>query len=437
MFKRIFALTLAIAMISGLLGAAGAAKAENKVTLEVYVTGITADTQKWFTDTAFPAFVKTHPNITPKILTGSWGDFDTTVAGWIVTGAGPDIVYLGSEYAATYGKLLTNMDPYLKDWADLKNYLPTALDTVTFDGHMRGLPLLMSPRPIFYRTDLAKPGGADFKAPLTFADAVKFAKDNTVIDNGALTQQGYVAIGGAGDTSIFDSQEFIAALWSAGGELYKKDGSSAFDSAQTKEALQFTYDRRRAILPDETTTPLPTFTGVPIASGKIVSGTFPMWNMPPTTDKAWDNIAIAPYPAGKAGKPLVQVFVDWLSVPSYSANPQLAADFLKFLGSKDNAIAMNKVAGFTPVRKDAWDDISKTDKVWAKMFDAATKYGRAFADIRASADLRPMLVTEVNLYLTDQRSLADTMTALKSKYDAILAKNGFITLATPAATTSK
>ena len=32
-----------------------------------------------------------------------WGDFDVTVAGWITTGEGPDIVYLGSEYAATYG----------------------------------------------------------------------------------------------------------------------------------------------------------------------------------------------------------------------------------------------------------------------------------------------------------------------------------------------
>jgi len=70
----------------------------------------------WFRETAFPAFEATHPGVTCEILTGGWGDFDVTVAGWITTGEGPDIVYLGSEYAATYGDLLYDLDPYFKDW---------------------------------------------------------------------------------------------------------------------------------------------------------------------------------------------------------------------------------------------------------------------------------------------------------------------------------
>jgi len=370
----------------------------------------------------FPAFQKDNPGVDLNIITGGWGDFDATVAGWMSTGSGPDIVYLGSEYAATYGKLLADMTPYLKDWKELDQFLPASLETATYDGKLRGLPLLMSPRPVFYRTDLAKMSGKDFKAPTTFADALQFVKDNTELKDSAVAKQGFIDIG----NGLFDAQEFIAYVWSAGGELYKKDGTSAFDSPETAEALKFMYDRRRAVMPTEKTAGLPAFEGTPLGSGKVVSGIFPMWNVPPLTDKIWDSVAIEPYPAGKNGKQLIQVFTDWLSVPAYSKNQELAGKFLKFIGSKDMALELNKVAGFTPVRKDAWDAIRKDSKVWDRLLTLAEKYGRGFSDIRASAELRPLLTEQVTLYLTDQQSLEDTQAKLKSEYDAILKKNGYL-----------
>lgn len=388
--------------------------------LEIYITGLTEDTMTWFRETAFPAFEALYPGTQLEILTGGWGDFDATVAGWITTGDGPEIVYLGSEYAATYGDLLADLTPYFEGWEDLGQFLPAALDTVTWDGSMRGLPLLMSPRPYFYRTDLA--ANPDSIPPLTFADALAFVQENSQVADGAMVQMGFMDIG----AGLFDAQEFIAYIWSAGGELYYDDGTSAFDSEATAEALQFMYDRRRAVMPTETTAGLPPFEGVPIASGKVVSGIFPMWNMPPTSDALWEQIAIAPYPAGENGAPVVQVFIDWLSVPAYVEDPTLAVEFLKFIGSKDNAIALNSVAGFTPTRQDAWDDIRATNPVWSQLLDAAVEYGRAFSDIRASAELRPLIVEQVTLFLTDQQSLEDTMTYLKEEYDAILEDQGYI-----------
>ncbi len=413
---------LMVAVVAMLLLAAVAmpAAAQTSKTLEIYVAGADQNTLDWFNNTAFPAFEKDHPDVKMDIITGGWGDFDSSVSGWITTGDGPDIVYLGSEYAATFGDLLTDMDPYLKDWAASNNILPGAIDTVTFDGHMRGLPLLISPRPMFYRTDLAADPAT--VPPLTFADAVAFAKANSVVENGALTKMGYMDIG----AGLFDAQEFIGLIWSAGGELYNADGTSAFDSTATAEAMKFMYDRRRAVLPTETTAGLPPISGVPIASGVVVSGIFPMWNMPPVDDKLWDNITIAPYPAGTNGKPLIQEFIDWLSVPAYAKDPQLAADFLKFIGSKDNAIALSTVAGYTPVRSDAWDDIKAKSPVWTKMLDMAVQYGRPFSDIRASAELRPLITEQMTKYITDQQSLADTQAALKEEYDGILKDNGYL-----------
>jgi multiple sugar transport system substrate-binding protein len=304
---------------------------------------------------------------------------------------------------------------------DLAAFLPAALETATWDGALRGLPLLMSPRPIFYRTDLMAEGS---EIPTTFAEALDFVKANSIVEDNAMKQMGFMDIGGG----LFDSQEFIAYIWSAGGELYNEDGTSAFDSAATAEALQYMYDRRRVMLPNESTAPLPPFEGWPITSEMVVSGIFPMWNMPPVDNEVWNNIAIAPYPAGENGSQIVQVFIDWLSVPSYVPDEKLGTvtDFLKFITSQENALALNNVVGYTPVRTDAWDKIRENSAVWDKMLSLAEEYGRAFADIRASAELRPLIVEQATLFMTDQQSLQDTQTYLKEEYDAILEDNGYL-----------
>ena len=354
---------------------------------------------------------------TLEISPSTGDDVDVTVAGWITTGDGPDIVYLGSEYAATYGDLLTNLDPYFADWSEWDQFLPAAVDTVTYDGHIRGLPLLMSPRPIFYRTDLMK---GDI--PLTFSDALTFMKDNTILEGNAAKQWAYMDIG----NDLFDAQEFIAYIWSAGGELYYDDSTSAFDSPETAEAMQYMYDRWHVMRPTQDTAGLPPIEGTAIESGAVISGIFPMWAMPATSSDVWNNIQAAPYPAGENGSPLLQVFIDWLSVPAYVQDPETAVSFLKFIGSADNAAALKDVAGFTPVRQDAWDQIRATDPVWSKLLDLTVEYGRAFSDIRASAELRPLIAEQMILYLTDQQSLEDTQTALKEEYDGILEDQGYI-----------
>jgi multiple sugar transport system substrate-binding protein len=395
--------------------------AQDKTTLEVYITGLPESGIAWFNDVAFPAFEADHPDVDLEILTSGWDTFDVSVAGWLTTGEGPDIIYLGSEYAATYGDLLADVSPYLEDF-DTSVFLPAALDTVTYDGALRGLPLLMSPRPIFYRTDLAD--DPDAIPPLTFEDALDFVEANSVVEDGAMQQMGFIDIG----SGLFDDQEFIAYIWSAGGELYNEDGTSAFDSEATAEALQYMYDRRRIIMPTEDTAGLPPFEGPAIASGAVVSGIFPMWAMPATDDPIWENITAGPYPAGENGEPLVQVFIDWLAVPEYTENKELAVEFLKFITTQENAIALSDsaVVGYTPVRTDAWEAIRANSPVWDMLLGLAEEYGRAYSDIRATAELRPLIREQALLFLTDQQSLEDTQAALKEEYDAILEENGYL-----------
>lgn len=416
MSARIFAILLVLAMLAPMT----TTFAQGGESLEVYITGLPESGLDWFRNEAFPAFQENNPDVELEIITGGWGDFDATVAGWITTGEGPDIIYLGSEYAATYGNLLKDMSMYFSE-DDTANFLPAALETATWDGALRGMPLLMSPRPIFYRSDLWAEGS---EAPMTFADALEFVTANSIVEDNALVQMGFMDIG----AGLFDAQEFIGYIWSAGGELYNEDGTSAFDSPEVAEALQYMYDRRRVMLPNESTAGLPTFEGYPVTSDLVVSGIFPMWNMPAVTEPVWETIEIAPYPAGANGEPVVQVFIDWLSVPQYVEDEklELVADFLKFITSQDNALALNEVVGYTPVRVDAWDTIRAESAVWDSMLGLAEEYGRSFSDIRASAELRPLIVEQVMLFLSDQQSLEDTQTYMTEEYNAILEDNGYL-----------
>lgn len=410
-------LVLALVLVLLVMAVAPAASQED-VTIEVYITGLWEDALNFFNEDLFPAFEADHPGVKMEIITGGWGDFDAAVAGWITTGAGPDIVYLGSEYAATYGHLLHDMDPYLADWEDLDQFLTTAIDTVSFDGHMRGVPLLMAPRPIFYRTDLMVG-----EPPLTFEEALEFYAANTVIEDNAGVQWAYAAI----DNNLFDAQEFIGQIWGCGGELYNEDGTSTFDSDITAEVLEFNYDRRRIMIPTEDTAGLPGAEGTFVMSNTVVSLIEPMWAMPPTSDEAWEVIDMAPYPVCEDGEPLVQVFIDWLSVPAYVPEEKLplVAEFLQFALNQENSLTMSTRLGFTPTRQDAWDAV-RENPVWDQIIDLTVEYGRSFSDIRASAELRPLILEQVMLYLTDQQSLEDTMQFLKEEYDAILEENGFL-----------
>lgn len=413
---RIFAILMVLAMLVPLT----TSFAQGSESLEIYITGLPESGLEWFQNEAFVAFQETHPDVDLSIITGGWGDFDATVAGWITTGEGPDIVYLGSEYAATYGNLLKDMSAYLTE-EDLAEFLPAAVGTATWDGALRGVPLLMSPRPIFYRSDLWAEGS---EVPMSFGDALAFVEANSVVEDNAMAQMGFMDIG----NGLFDAQEFIGYIWSSGGELYNDDGTSAFDSVATAEALKYMYDRRRVMMPDESTAGLPPFEGSAIASEMVISGIFPMWAMPAVTDEIWENIEIAPYPAGENGEPVVQVFIDWLSVPQYVDDEKLplVADFLKFITSQENALALNEVVGYTPVRTDAWESIRAESPVWDGMLGLAAEYGRGFSDIRASAELRPLIVEQVMLYLTDQQSLEDTQMYLTEEYNAILEDNGYL-----------
>ncbi len=393
--------------------------AAEKVTIQVMVVDYIPDkTDKWLEEEVVPAFQKDHPNINVEFVYVNWGTLDETVQGYFAAGEGADILNLGSEYVAEYGDRLAPLGAYFKDWPDWAQFLPGTLDTVMWEGEPRGLPWLTAPRAYMCRTDILKEVGWD-KVPATFAEMVKLAGDATIVEGGALQRQGF--------TPLDDWQEYISLIWTLGGSIYKDDGSPNFDSPEAKAALQFMYDRRRAVLPNEQTAGLPETTGALLASDLVACQWGNLWGAPATSDPIWQKIELFPgfthldFPNSK---PVVQVFNDWLAIPAYSKHIPEAVEFLKFLGSAQNLNTYNSHFGSFPPRKDAWFGYVEQDAVMKKMGELMGQYGVGFADIRETAQFRDVLMAEMPLYFSDAQSLDTTLQNIQEKYTQILRDAG-------------
>jgi len=401
-------------MLSSILTACGTqAVADQPVTLKIMLVDFVKDkTDKWLTDEAIPAYQKTHPNVKVEPIYVSWGTLDETVQGYFTAGDGADIINLGSEYIAQYGDRLAPLNQYLGEsaWPDIKQYVKATLDTVTWKGELRGLPWLTAPRAYMCRTDMAK-------SSATFADAITQAKAGTKIEDNAVKTAGIVTTG-----RLDDWQEYIQLIWGLNSQLYNSDGSPTLDSAASKTALKFMYDRRRAVYPSETVADLPESKASRLSDGTAACVWGNLWGAPAVGDALWSKIELMPSPTDPSvagSKPIVQVFNDWLAIPSYSKNVPAAAEFLKFLGSAENQNRYNSDFGSFPPRQDAWTGYVQ-DPVMQKMGKLMVQYGVGFADIRESAKLRETLQKEMPAYFTDAQDLDTTIKNIQQQYTQAL-----------------
>jgi multiple sugar transport system substrate-binding protein len=413
--------------------AMAASKADDAKTLKIYLLDYTPDTIKWLKSDINPAFEKAHPGVKVEITEGSWTGWDTTFSGFFAAKAGPDIINLGSEMNTLYGASLADMDQYLgeKAWADIKNFGP-ALENAKFDGKLRGLPIFTAPRYVFCRTDLMKAAGWTTGTPKNFAEWTDFAKKASKIDSAtnSLTQQALVPVDAG---SMADWQWWLLVYYSLGGELYKADGTPNFDSAEALAATQFLADMRQA-----TYGPAADAVGaLPTGQGSVIdvnektnkeNGAVCLahsgWAAPAFTRPTWDKISIDPFAGDPEkfpnSKPVVLAFNDWLAVPDYSPNKDLAADWLKLAFTKDANNKWNETMGLIPARTDAqYGFVTKSEQL-KREAELATKYGVGFAGIKESAKLSTIMQDALGKLITEELTPKDVVEKIQTDYTAAL-----------------
>lgn len=176
-------------------------------------------------------FNKTHPtihvvdevqsNMTTKFLTGA------------TSGQVPDIMEWDRWQTALYapkGVLYPINDFVKQDNVNLNNFYSAALNELTWNNHLYGLPLTVDARALFYNKRLFKQAGIK-NPPKTWAQLEADAKKLTVWKNGKLVQAGFLGPA-AGDFNMW--------LQMAGGSMLTPDGKKTnFNSAAGLTTLNF------------------------------------------------------------------------------------------------------------------------------------------------------------------------------------------------------
>jgi multiple sugar transport system substrate-binding protein len=327
------------------------------------------------------------------------------------------------------------MEEYLGEeaWPDIANFGP-ALENAKYEGKLRGLPIFTAPRYVFCRTDLMEDSGWTAGTPQNFAEWVDFAGQASIIDEetSSLTQQALVPVDAA---SMADWQWWLLVFYSLGGELYKDDGSPNFDSAEALATTQFMLDMREA-----TYGPAVDAVGaLPAGVGSVIdvnddtgedNGAVCLahsgWAAPPFDRDIWENISIDPFYGDPENfpnsRPVVLAFNDWLAVPEYSPNKELAAEWLKLAFSKEANHKWNETMGLIPARTDAMYGYVTDSPQLQREAELAAEYGVGFAGIQEAAKLSTIMQDALGKLITGELTPEDVVAKIQEEYTAALSE---------------
>lgn len=277
-------------------------------------------------------FQAANPGITVKLEITTTDGLPQRVLTALQSGAAPDIVDVQHGWVNGYAqnKLVLPLDDVLKDRED---YIPAALEYVTWDNHLWGVPYRIETHAvIFNKGDFTAAGLDPNKPPQTWDELVAAAEKLS-----ASGKSGFAITGGGevGNT-IFRSLPF---MWMVGGGIISDDGKKVLvNSPESVKAVTFYTDFFKKKL-----SPASTLENDGTANRRLfIAGTVSMYQSGqfdvPSIKKENPNIDVGvmaiPHPEGRKA---AAILGGWsLVVPSSAKNPEEAKIFIGFLAEAEN-----------------------------------------------------------------------------------------------------
>lgn len=175
-------------------------------------------------------FQEQNPEVTVEVTPVPWDSAHDKFTSAIAAGTAPDVAQVGSTWMAEFVGL-DALEPTPSEIAT-DDYFAGALDSVTVDETVYGVPWYVETRVVFYRKDLAEEAGiteppTDWDGLVALAQAYQEQADATW---GISLQPG-----GTGSW-----QTVMPLIWSNGGNVVDEAGGAfTFESPQNEEALAY------------------------------------------------------------------------------------------------------------------------------------------------------------------------------------------------------
>lgn len=426
----------------GLLGAAAAATlltgcdgltrrvsttrgSRDRLTVQVYGTTVETD----FYDALARRFEAERRGVSIDLTVVPFAESATGVDAGLAAGTAPDVFRVDyptmGVYAAT-DQLLDLSDALAELAADVA---PAFREAVDLDGRLYGVPQHVDTTALVYRPDVLRDAGIT-AVPDRPQDAWSWEEFGEVADR--LTDR--APEGGAAfavNWQALGAFRWLTWLFAAGGHVYDEDLTAAtLDSEPGRRALDFTRSFfERGWVPASTSPKAATFADSLFTSGQlgmVFAGNF---LLPAFAETIADRFEYAVTYQPRDARRASEIGGNALVANREAANPELAADFLDFMGRPQQMADFCAASVLLPTRTSLLerdlDFAVGADLMGVYADQVTTIEPRDVADVTTPtfAEVNDALADELDLCFLGGRGTSETLRALAGQVDESAALN--------------
>ncbi len=372
------------------------------------------------------AYEKLHPEIEIVKEVTPFEDYLKKIQIASVSGRGADIYHVYSLWGVELVKSgILDAPPQAVKNDVRKNYVPVAVNGVTINGDIWGIPTEIDNYALVYNKRLLREGGYS-EPPKTWDELVEMAKKLTKFDsNGNIKQYGFTFLAGWESAVV---HPFLAMLWSNGGEFLSADFKKAlFNSPQGVEAL----DAQLKLFHEKGTDVNGSVWDFP--NGNIAMMVMAPWdenNLKTTMGERYADVGVAPIPVMK--KPATSLYTWFAGVGKSSKHKKEAWDFLMWLtaqvqGPNQTTRMGDYLAqrvGAIPSRKiDTENHPKELNDQYTATFIRELKNSIVEPNVAQGAEIKIILMNEIMAAWYGKKDARAALDDAASQINAILAKH--------------
>jgi len=274
-------------------------------------------------------------------------------------------LFFKNNWYESLNSYLDAQTPAVWNWDDFPESTKQA---VTIDGQIYAVPIATEWHTLFYRKDLF--AEANLQPPTTFDELVAAAEKLHNPDAGIC---GIVLRGQRGAAVT----QFSSCLYGFGGDFIQ-DGKCMIDSPEAIEAFKFYGKLLHAYGP-----PGVTNMSWPQAQALFASGNAAMWAdasvliagiIDPDKSVVADEVGVAVFPAGPAGRRPYMVVPWGISVGAQSQNKAAAWEFILWATNHVNS-KKALLSGLTVARNSTWEDREVVSELYPGLGESSIESG--------------------------------------------------------------
>jgi multiple sugar transport system substrate-binding protein len=245
---------------------------------------------------------------------------------------------------------------------DMSKFLKPTVDTVTYRGHLYGVPATSDGALLYYRKDLLDKAGLQ-QPPKTWFELQQDCQKVQALPDA----QGMSCYAGQYEKYEGLTVNFAEAVNGAGGEIVDKDGKPNVNTPQAKAGLDSLVDGfRSGMIPHDALTFEEPQTRRAFGDGKLVftRAWSSQWSQVQKTDgssQVAGKVAVSPIP-GVAGPGVSSLGGHSMAISSFAKNKATAADFINFYTSQQTEQRNLDEGSNAPTLASLYDDPAEQAK---------------------------------------------------------------------------